>query len=92
MPDRFNECLQHLELMVGLCQIPKDCWSPDDRRMLNEARGFITHNRETELESQRTQTGGEVVGGPQGRQDGSEAAEEVRRARDSLAEGPEDPS
>ena len=85
----MTECraVHHLIQVVGLCQVPRDQWSPEDSRILREAREFIQHHKESRSESQQATGSGTSSGPVEQRQDGQEVDGEIPEDGRSIEKG-----
>ena len=75
--DRLARCLEHLLKVIGLCQTPRESWTPEDTKAFREAREFVQLNREDKRESIPKEASTTTSG--------NAAAEEPNRTTDSGA-------
>jgi hypothetical protein len=49
--DQLKVSLGHLLRVIGLCQTPRESWTPEDTKAFREAREFVQLHREGKGES-----------------------------------------
>ena len=79
--DKLETSLDHLVMLIGLCQVPREQWSPEDEKHFIEARKFVQYRMEERRESNAAQVdsapSGSQAGQPHGAGDPGAPQDEV---------------
>lgn len=88
-----DEATVYLTRILGLCQTPRDQWTPEDQKVFREAQSFVQQRlqKEEKLESKRSGPGSETPGGADGSERSRSSEREVPKDPDALQTGDEDP-